>query len=65
VSSDLSESQKALINRIAAEAVNDYYVKKGEVPIITEDAGSFRKDEYVAPNELGIPGITITVDKRR
>jgi hypothetical protein len=57
-------SDNELINRAVKNALNDYYTKKGEAPVRTEETRHVRTDEYIVPDELGVTGLTVTVSKR-
>ncbi|MDK2834263.1 MAG: hypothetical protein PWP63_1350 [Methanolobus sp.] len=58
-------SNDEIIQRAVKNALDDFYQKKSEAPIRSEVSGSFRTDEYVAPEGLGVTGITVTTGKQR
>lgn len=57
-------SDNEMIDRAVKNALNDFYAKKGEAPVRTEESKHVRTDEYIVPGELGVTGLTVTVSKR-
>lgn len=58
-------SDDEIIQRAVKNALDDFYQQKGEAPIRSEATKHFRTDEYVAPDGLGVSGITVTTDKKQ
>jgi len=57
-------SNDEIIQRAVKNALDDFHQQKGEAPIRSEVSKHLRTDEYVAPEGLGVSGITVTVDKK-